>query len=120
MWLTYGSLIPLLSGAALGAAFKQTAIAGSEFAYQLAFVKALGEETEATMARLSDAAKTLGQNSLQGPVELASGFRILAQAGLSGTDAIIAMNSVLDLAVVGEMEMGQGRPGQGMAQNVRR
>jgi TP901 family phage tail tape measure protein len=107
LWITYGSLIPLLSGAALGAAFKQTATAGSEFAYQLAFVKALGEETESTMGRLSDAAKTLGQNSLQGPVELASGFRILAQAGLSGTDAIIAMNSVLDLAVVGEMDMAQ-------------
>jgi TP901 family phage tail tape measure protein/lambda family phage tail tape measure protein len=83
------------------------ALAGSEFAYQLTFVKALGNETAETVARLSDAAKTLGQNSLQGPTELASGFRILAQAGLTGADSILAMSSVLDLAVVGEMEMAQ-------------
>jgi TP901 family phage tail tape measure protein len=38
---------------------------------------------------------------------LASGFRILAQAGLTGADSILAMSSVLDLAVVGEMEMAQ-------------
>lgn len=107
LWITYGSLVPLIAGAALGAAFKQTATAGSEFAYQLTFVKALGTETTETMARLSDAAKNLGQNSLQGPVELASGFRILAQAGLNGADSILAMSSVLDLAVVGEMDMAQ-------------
>jgi len=107
LWITYGSLVPLLTGAALGAAFKQTAVAGSEFAYQLTFVKALGGETSETVERLSDAAKSLGQNSLQGPVELASGFRVLAQAGIQGSDAILTMSSVLDLAVTGEMDMAQ-------------
>ena len=107
LWITYGSLVPLLTGAALGAAFKQTAVAGSEFAYQLTFVKALGGETSETVERLSDAAKSLGQNSLQGPVELASGFRVLAQAGIQGSDAILAMSSVLDLAITGEMDMAQ-------------
>jgi TP901 family phage tail tape measure protein/lambda family phage tail tape measure protein len=107
LWITYGSLAPLLAGAALGAAFKQTAMLGSEFAYQLTFVKALGDESADTMSRISSAAKTLGQSSMQGPVELASGFRVLAQAGLSGSDSILAMASVLDLAVVGEMEMAQ-------------
>ena len=107
LWITYGSLVPLLTGAALGAAFKQTAVAGAEFAYQLTFVKALGGETAETVERLSNAAKSLGQNSLQGPVELASGFRVLAQAGVKGSDAILAMSSVLDLAVTGEMDMAQ-------------
>jgi TP901 family phage tail tape measure protein len=107
LWITYGSLVPLLTGAALGSAFVNTAKAGSEFSYQLTFVKALGNESAEAVERLSNAATMLGQNSLQGPVELASGFRILAQAGLSGADSILAMNSVLDLAVVGEMDMAQ-------------
>jgi TP901 family phage tail tape measure protein/lambda family phage tail tape measure protein len=107
LWITYGQLAPLLAGAALGSAFVNTAKAGSEFAYQLTFVKALGNESAEAVERLSSAATMLGQNSLQGPVELASGFRILAQAGLSGANSILAMSSVLDLAVVGEMDMAQ-------------
>ena len=105
LWLTYGSLLPLLAGGALGAAFKQTAVLGADFEHQLTFVKALGDETSETMSRISEAARGLGKNSLQGPVELASGFRILAQAGLSGSDSILAMVNTMDLATVGEMRM---------------
>ena len=105
LWLTYGSLLPLLAGGALGAAFKQTAVLGADFEHQLTFVKALGDETSETMSRISEAARGLGKNSLEGPVELASGFRILAQAGLSGSDSILAMVNTMDLATVGEMRM---------------
>jgi TP901 family phage tail tape measure protein/lambda family phage tail tape measure protein len=107
LWLTYGSLAPLLAGAALGAAFKRAATAGSELEYQLTFVKALGDESTEAVQKLSDAAMTLGQNSMVGPVALASGFRVLAQAGLQGADALLAMNSVMDLSVTGEMDMAQ-------------
>ena len=105
LWLTYGSLLPLLAGGALGAAFKQTAVLGADFEHQLTFVKALGDETSETMSRISEAARGLGKNSQQGPVELASGFRILAQAGISGSDSILAMVNTMDLATVGEMRM---------------
>ena len=105
LWLTYGSLLPLLAGGALGAAFKQTSVLGADFEHQLTFVKALGDETSETMSRISEAARGLGKNSLEGPVELASGFRILAQAGLSGSDSILAMVNTMDLATVGEMRM---------------
>ena len=105
LWVTYGQLAPLLAGAALGGAFVHAAKAGSEFAYQLTFVKTLSEETSAAVDLLSKSALELGRTSLQGPSEIASGYRVLAQAGLNVTDSIAAMPEVLHLATVGEMDM---------------
>ena len=105
LWVTYGQLAPLLAGAALGGAFIHAAKAGSEFVYQLTFVKALSEETSAAVDLLSNSTLALGKNSLQGPSEIADGYRVLAQAGLNVTDSIAAMPQVLHLVTVGEMEM---------------
>lgn len=107
LWITYGSLIPLLAGATIGSAFINAAKAGSEFAYQLTFVKALGGESAEAVQKLSDAALGLSQTGLRGPTEIASGFRILAQAGLDASEALEAMPQTLNLATVGEMEMEQ-------------
>jgi len=107
LWITYGSLVPLLTGAALGSAFINSAKMGSEFAYQLTFVKALGNESADAIQRLADSANALSQTGLKGPTEIASGYRILAQAGLDAEQALEAMPHVLNLATVGEMEMEQ-------------
>ena len=107
LWITYGSLVPLLAGATIGSAFINAAKAGSEFAYQLTFVKALGGESAEAVQKLSDAALSLSQTGLRGPTEIASGFRILAQAGLDASEALEAMPQTLNLATVGEMEMEQ-------------
>lgn len=105
LWITYGALLPLLTGAALGSGFVQAAKSGAEFSYQLTFVKALGEETTASMGMLNDEALKLAKTSIYGPVELANGFRILAQAGLDAAQAVQVMPHVLNLATVGEMKM---------------
>lgn len=103
LWMTYGNLVPLLAGAALGAAFKSTLQKGAEFEYQLTFVKALGGETAAAVQQLSNAAMDLGKNGLYGPIKVAEGMRILAQAGLSAKEQLAAIPQVLDLATVGEL-----------------
>ena len=103
LWMTYGSLVPLLTGAALGAAFRSAFQKGAEFEYQLTFVKALGGESAAAVEKLSAAALDLGKNGLYGPIEVAKGLRILAQAGLDAREQLVAIPQVLDLATVGEM-----------------
>ena len=105
MWLTWGNIAPLLAGASLSHGFIQAMKAGSEFAYQLTFVKALGEETADSIGRISNAALELSKNSLYGPVELANGLRTLSQAGLSASESMKALPTVIDLATVGEMSM---------------
>jgi TP901 family phage tail tape measure protein len=105
MWLTWGNIAPLLAGASLSHGFIQAMKAGSEFAYQLTFVKALGGETADSIGRISNAALELSKNSLYGPVELANGLRTLSQAGLSASESMKALPTVIDLATVGEMSM---------------
>ena len=68
-------------------------------------VKALGEETSASIERLGAAAKALSSTSLFAPTEIASGLRILAQAGLTANEALVSIPHVLDLATTGEMQM---------------
>jgi TP901 family phage tail tape measure protein len=107
LWLTYGSLVPLLAGAALAGGFKAATTAGAEFAYQLTFVKALGGETADTISQIGAATLTMSKDSLHSPVEMANGLRILSQAGLEAKDAMLALPTALDLATVGEMTMSQ-------------
>lgn len=105
LWLTYGSILPLMAGAALGSAFIGAAKAGSEMAYQLTFVKALGGESADAIERLKQSALDLSSNSSFRPTEIASGYRILAQAGLSANESLATMPSVLNLATAGELKM---------------
>lgn len=107
LWLTYGSLLPLLTGAALGSAFVQAAKSGSEMAYQLQFVKSLGNESADAIKELKNQAFDLGSKGQYGPKEIASGYRILAQAGLEAADSLKVMPNILNLATVGELGMEQ-------------
>jgi TP901 family phage tail tape measure protein len=107
LWLTYGSMVPLLAGAAIAGGFKAATTAGAEFAYQLTFVKALGGETADTISQIGAATLTMSKDSLHSPVEMANGLRILSQAGLEAKDAMLALPTALDLATVGEMTMSQ-------------
>ena len=107
LWLTYGSLLPLLTGAALGSAFVQAAKSGSEMAYQLQFVKSLGGESADAIEKLKNQSYELGTKGQFGPKEIASSYRILAQAGLEAADSLKVMPDVLNLATVGELGMEQ-------------
>ena len=105
IWLTWGNIAPLLAGASLSHGFIQAMKAGTEFSYQLTFVKALGGETAESVRGIGNAALELSKNGLFGPVELANGLRTLSQAGLSAAESMKALPVVLDLATVGEMNM---------------
>ncbi|MBI3144737.1 MAG: phage tail tape measure protein [Pseudogulbenkiania sp.] len=105
LWLTYGTLAPLLAGAAIGATAKAALSAGTELEFQLTFVKALGNESAESIGQLNAAAKNLAKDGLFGVTEIASGMRLLSQAGLSANEQLLAIRPTLDLATVGEMGM---------------
>ena len=107
MWLTWGNLAPLLAGAALSHGFIQAMKAGTEFAYQLTFVKALGGETSESISGIGKAALEMSKGGLYGPVELANGLRVLNQAGISTKESMMALPQVFNLATVGEMSMSE-------------
>jgi len=101
LWLTYGSVIPLLAGAAVGAALKSVVTTGKELEYQFTYIKAIAD---GAVVSFNDFKQAMS-GSLFDPTEAASGLRILTQAGLSATDAMKSLPEVLKLAAVGEVDL---------------
>lgn len=102
LWLTYGSLVPLAAGAALAATLKGVVEAGKEVEHQLNFVAALtGQGVNL------DQFVTITDSSLRSVTEAANAMRALAQNGLSASQSLQVLPSVLQLATVGEMDVAQ-------------
>ena len=104
LWVTYGALVPLLTGAAIGSALKNMVQVGSEVEYQLTMIQAVGEGAKVSMSELSEATK----GSVFSFGEATNALRILVQAGMGSSDALQTLPTVLKLATIGEVELGQG------------
>lgn len=100
LWITYGSLAPLLAGAAIAGSLRKVYEAGKDVEYQLAFVKALSEKPV-------DLEKFLGvtEGTVVSVKAAAEGMRALAQNGLDANTALAALPAVLNLATIGELSV---------------
>ncbi len=105
LWLSYTSLIPTIAAFGAAMSLRKAIKDGAEFTYQMRAVQGISQSTAETMDKASDSILKLGESSLQGPMELAKGFRILAQAGFSAKDALVALPHVSALAVIGQMDL---------------
>lgn len=100
LWLTYGSLMPLLTGAALGSVARNTFQVGRDLEYRLRFVEALGNnpvQVEQLMPSVMGSMKT--------PLEAAEALQALAQAGLTTKQSLDALQSTMQLSTLGELGM---------------
>lgn len=102
LWLTYGSLVPLVAGAAIASSLKNIVSAGREVEYQLKFVEALG----GGKVNL-DSFLAVTDSTVVSVKEAAEGMRALAQNGLNAQQSLSALPAVLNLAVIGEMGVSQ-------------
>jgi TP901 family phage tail tape measure protein/lambda family phage tail tape measure protein len=107
LWLTWGSVAPLAAGAAIGAAFREVITSGKDVEYQLQFVSELTDNAALSMKDLAAATK----GSMVGPVEAGQALRGLAQNGLSATEALSALPTILNLATAGEMGLTEASLG---------
>lgn len=103
LWMTYGSIAPLLAGAAIAGSMKSMVKTGMELDYQFTIVKAV---SEGAAVSVSDFNKAL-QGSMFSPIEAAKGLRVLAQAGLTVKQSQEALPQVLKLATMGEVDMAE-------------
>lgn len=103
MWLTWGSIAPLLAGAAIASSLKGMIQSGKELEYQLTFIAALNSEGAASTEQFAHAI----QGTMVSSKEAAEGLRGLAQAGLSVTQGLMVLPEVLNLATVGELSVAR-------------
>ncbi len=104
LWLTYGSVIPLVAGAALASSLKHIVTVGKEVEQQLNFVFALSAERKGVDLNQFIA---ITDTSLRSVAESANAMRALAQNGLEASQSLSVLPSILNLATVGEMSVGQ-------------
>jgi TP901 family phage tail tape measure protein len=102
LWLTYGSLVPLAAGAAIAASLKSVVSVGAEVEHQLTNVLALTKSSVNL-----DTFLQVSEGSLRSLVEGSNAMRMLAQNGLNAVQSLQVLPSILDLATVGEMTVGQ-------------
>ncbi len=100
LWLTYGSLVPLAAGAAIGASLKNIAEAGKEVEYSLKFVEALG----GSAVKMDDFLRVT-DGTVVSIKEAAEGMRALAQNGLNAVQSLQILPTILNLSVIGEMSV---------------
>ena len=101
LWLTYGSIAPLVAAAVVAGSMKEMVTAGKELEFQFTVVKAISGGTAVDLQKFNEAVT----GTMSTPLEAAKGLRVLAQAGLSVEEATSALPSVLKLAAVGETDM---------------
>lgn len=104
LFLTYGSLIPLMTTFFATAQVRDAIKAYKDLEYQIRFVQAL-EEGGMGMAedRVRNSLSASAMNAGYDPVEAAKGMRLLAQSGLDAKQALQSLPSVLMTATVGEL-----------------
>ena len=99
---TLSAIIPMLAGMAIGAGLKNMLDQGRDLEYQMTFIAKLTDGAVISVDQFSRAMEGSQLTTKEG----AAGLRALAQAGLSAEDALIALPDVMNLAVVGEMQLG--------------
>ena len=101
LWLTWGNLAPLFTGAAISNGFMQTAKQGMEVAHTLEVVATLGENSTESMKDLTSELIRLGQNGPRGPLEIAEAFKTLSLAGLDANKILAVTGTVLNFSTSG-------------------
>lgn len=102
LWLTYGSTVPLIAGAALSASFVQTVKVGAEVQHTLETIRVLSEESDTSMAGLNQQMLEMSRTGPFGPLEIAKAMKTLSLAGLDASEVSKSIRTVLQFAVAGD------------------
>lgn len=105
MWLTWGNAIPILAGAGVSHAITSAIKMGADLDNTLTAIGAVGEVAASDVEKLNQALLDTGRASTYGPREAAEAMKALAYAGLTATQQMQALPTVLDFAKVGGQDL---------------
>ncbi len=107
LWLTWGTLGPLLAGAAISHSFSQTLKLGAEVQHQFEIIRVLSDESASAVGGMSDKLQELARTGPFGPQAVAEAMKTLSLAGLNAKEATSAVADVLNFAVAGTTSIAQ-------------
>lgn len=104
LWLSWGNFTTMAAGLALGSSVFQSLTVNREFGWQIeqagVAAEVAGSQLEALKQEILDINRA---GSVQGPTQMASALRLLAQAGMTAQEAMANLPTVLDFSLVGEI-----------------
>lgn len=100
LWVTYGNMVPLATGLAIGAAFKNVIKVGADVENVLEGIRVRGEESTENINKMRTAILDLGKGAFA-PTQVAEAFQTLIMAGLKAEQALAGVGDALNLAVTG-------------------
>lgn len=101
MSLTWGSIGPLLAGAALSQSFVESIKQGAQVRQDLEAMRVLSNESAAAIRDLEASLSSLARTGPFAPREIAEAMKTLSLAGLSAADVGKALKPTLDFAITG-------------------
>lgn len=101
LWLTWGSVVPLLAGAAISNSLVQMVKMGAEVQHTFETIQVLSEESAGSVAHLNEQMLTLARTGPFGPREVAEAMKTLSLAGLNAAEVSSSIKDVLNFAVAG-------------------
>ncbi|MGZ9651560.1 phage tail tape measure protein [Bacillus cereus] len=96
-----------VAGVAIVASVGASVKAAANFEQSMAKVKAISGATDSEFKQLENTAKHLGATTQFSASQAAEGLSFLSMAGFSASDSMSALPSVLNLAAVGQMDLGR-------------
>lgn len=104
LWLSWGNFTTMAAGLALGSSVFQSLTVNREFGWQIeqagVAAEVAGSQLEVLKQEILDINRA---GSVQGPTQMASALRLLAQAGMTAQEAMANLPTVLDFSLVGEI-----------------
>lgn len=105
LWLAWGQLAPMLTGAGIGFGLKKTFDIGSEVEYNIKFLQVLGDQTKETGSAVRAELRAIDQTTLFSLTELSKGMVTLGQSGLSPKQSLETLRPAADLATAGMVDL---------------
>ena len=102
IWLSWGQILPMITGFAASAGVRAMLQVGSQFEHQMKVIQALSQETSGAMGTVQSQILSMSSGSMFALNDMVGGLKALTQAGFNTQDAMKNLKTVMNLSLLGE------------------
>lgn len=102
IWLSWGQILPMLTGFAASAGVRAMLQTGSQFEHQMKVIQALSQETSGALGTVQSQLLSMSSGSMFALNDMVGGLKALTQAGFNTQDAMKNLKTVMNLSLLGE------------------
>ena len=102
IWLSWGQILPMITGFAASAGVRAMLQVGSQFEHQMKVIQALSQETSGALGTVQSQLLSMSSGSMFALNDMVGGLKALTQAGFNTQDAMKNLKTVMNLSLLGE------------------